>query len=141
MEISEVRKRVLDTIEKSRVRAADRRARTDQATRDYDQLLDSVVVPLFRQIAGALRAAGYPFTVITPAGAVRMVSDRSAEDFIEVSLSTAGDEPQVLGRTSRARGRRVVDAERVVAGGNPGTLTEDQLLAFVIKELEPFVER
>jgi hypothetical protein len=141
MEISDVRRRVLETIERSRGRAAARRARADRAARDYEQFLDRIAVPLVRQIANALRAAGYPFTIMTPAGAVRMTSEKSGQDFVELSLDDGGDEPRVVGRTSRIRGRHIVDAERVVAGGDPATLTEEEVLEFLMKELEPFVER
>ena len=96
-------------------------------------------MPLFKQVANVLRIGGYLFTVFTPSGSVRLMSDRSAEDYIEVSLDTTGDRPQVIGHASRSRGRRVVDAERAI--GEPGELTEEELLAFLLKELEPFVER
>jgi len=39
----------------------------------------------------------------------------------------------------RERGRRVLDSERTI--GAPETLTEDQLLDFLLKELEAFVGR
>ena len=141
MEISDVRRRVIETIERSRSVAAARRARTEEATREYGQFLDGVAIPLFRQVTNVLRTAGYSFTVITPAGAVRMTSDRSGEDFIELSLNTTGNEPHVLGRTSHLRGRHLVDAEQIVGSGNPAALTEEDVLSFVLKELEPFVER
>ena len=67
------------------------------------------------------------------------MSDRSAEDFIELSLEVAGETPQVVGHVSRARGRRVVESEREI--GAPEALTEDAVLDFLSKELEAFVER
>jgi hypothetical protein len=141
MEISDVKRRVLETIERSRTRAAERRARADRAARDYEQWLDRTAIPVFRQVANVLRAQGYPFTVFTPGGGVRLASDRSGDDFVELSLDTAGDEPQVLGHTSRTRGRHIVESERVVGGGDPASLTEEEVLAFLLNALEPFVER
>jgi hypothetical protein len=44
-----------------------------------------------------------------------------------------------VGQISRTRGRRVIDAERPI--GAPDTLTEEQLLDFLLKELEAFVDR
>jgi hypothetical protein len=44
-----------------------------------------------------------------------------------------------MGQTSRARGSRVIDAERAI--GAPDALTEEQLLEFLLQELEAFVER
>jgi hypothetical protein len=141
MEISDVRKRVLETIDYAKKTAAERRTRTDQAGRDYDVFLDRVAVPLFRQVANVLRAHGYQFTVFTPSGSVRLMSDRAAEDYIELTLDTAGDEARVVGHTSRSRGRRVMESERPVAARTPAELTENEVLAFVLTELEPFVER
>jgi len=139
MEISVVRKRLTETIERAKKQAAERRGRSDQASSDFEVFLQKVAVPLFRQVANALKADGYAFTVFTPTGSVRLMSDRTAEDYIELTLDTSDDPPRVMGQISRTRGRRVIDAERAI--GAPDTLTEDQLLDFLLKELEAFVER
>jgi len=141
MEISEVRNRVTQTIERARRGAADRRLRNDAAGRAFESLLADVAMPLFKQIANVLKIENYPFTVFTPSGSVRLMSDRSAQDFIELSLDTAGDAPQVICHTSRARGGHVVEAELVVGSGAPDSITDQDLLAFLLKELEPYVER
>ena len=139
MEISAVRRRLTETIERAKKQAAQRRGRSDQASRDFELFLQKIAIPLFRQVANALRADGYPFTVFTPSGSVRLMSDRAAEDFIELTLDTADDPPRVMGQISRTRGRRVIDAERAI--GAPDALTEDDVLEFLLKELEAFVER
>src|SRR5262245_52069302 len=139
MEISLVRKRLSETIESAKRQAAERRSRSDQASRDFELFLQKIAVPLFRQVANALKAEGYAFTVFTPSGSVRLMSDRSASDYVELTLDTSGNPPQVMGQISRERGRRVLDAERAI--GAPDTLTEDQLLNFLLKELEVFVDR
>jgi len=90
-----------------------------------------------RQLANALKADGYAFTVFTPSDSVRLMSDRAADDFIELSLDPAAETPQVSARISRARGGRVIDAERAV--GAPADVTEEQLLDFLLKELEAFI--
>jgi hypothetical protein len=141
MEISDVRTRLHETVARAKRLSTEKRARTDAAARAYDQFLSSIAVPLVRQVINVLRAEGYAFSIFTPSGSVRLMSDKGAEDFIEISLDTSGDTPRVIGHVSRARGRRVVDAERVVASGDPETITEEELLAFVMKELEAFVER
>jgi hypothetical protein len=141
MEISQVKKRVVDTIEHAKKAAAERRTRTDEAARDYDLFLQRTAVPIFRQVANVLRAEGYLFNVFTPTGSVRLMSDRASEDYIELTLDTGGDEPRVIGHTSRSRGRRVMESEKPVAGGPPAALTEADVLAFVLAELAPFVER
>ena len=139
MEISLVRRRLTETIERAKKQAADRRGRGDAAARDFEVFLQKVAVPLFRQIANALKADGYAFTVFTPTGSVRLMSDRAAEDFIELTLDADENPPRVMGQVSRARGGRIIDAERPVGG--PAEITEEQLLDFLLKELEAFVER
>jgi hypothetical protein len=139
MEIADVRKRIHSTIEGAKQRAAERRSRGDEAARAYSTFLDTVAVPIFRQVANVLKSEGYPFSVFTPSGSVRLMSDRTAEDFVELTLDTTGDTPQVVGHTSRSRGRRVTESERAV--GSPAALTEEGVLDFLVKELEAFVER
>jgi len=137
MEISDVRKRILGTIERARQRATERRARADEAARAYSTFLDGVAVPIFKQVANVLRAEGYPFSVSTPSGSVRLMSDRTAEDFVEIGLDTTGDMPNVMGHASRARGRRVIESERAI--GDPAHLDENDVLEFLTKELEAFL--
>jgi hypothetical protein len=139
MDISEVRKRVLATIERARQRDAARRARGDEAARAYSSFLDTIAVPLFRQVANALRAEGHHFTVFTPTGSVKLASDRRAEDSIELVLDTSGDTPVVVAHSSRARGRRVVESERAI--GDPASLTEQATLDILLNEIEALVER
>jgi len=139
MEISTVRRRLTETIERAKKQAAERRERSDRASRDFDVFLQKIGVPLLRQVANALKAEGYAFTVFTPSGSVRLMSDRSSSDYIELTLDTSENPPSVIGRVSRTRGQRVLDAEHAV--GTPETLTEVQLLEFLLKELEAFVER
>jgi hypothetical protein len=141
METSTVRKRVNEAIELARREAAERRGRADQASRDYAAFLKEVATPLFRQIADSLKAGAFQFSVFTPSGSVRLMSDRSQEDFIELSLDTNGERPVVIMHTSRARGRRVVESERPIAADSIADITDAQLLDDVMKELRPFVER
>jgi hypothetical protein len=141
METADVRRRVQETIERARREAAARRLRTDDAARDYAAFLEIVAVPLFRQVAGALKAAGYPFAVFTPGGGVRLMSDKAANDYIELSLETSGSEPTVMGKVSRTRGRRTIETETPVAEVPVRELTEELLLRFLLQALGPFVER
>jgi len=139
METGEVRRRLQHAIERARRGAGERRARNEEATRVFTDFLDQVAVPLFKQIANVLRVENYPFTVFTPSNSVRLMSDKSADDYIEIALETSDAEPRVMAHISRSRGRRVTDEERAI--GNPDTLTEEDLFAFLLKEIEPFVER
>jgi hypothetical protein len=141
MEISDIRRRILETMARARQHAVERRSRVDAAGRAFEGFLAATAVPLIRQIANVLRAEGYMYSVSTPAGSVRLLSDKDAGDFIELSLDTTADAPRVVARVSRSRGRRIVDVERVVGSGNPDAIEEEELFAFLLKELEPFVER
>ena len=142
MEISDVKKRVFETIERAKRTAAERRTRADEASREFDAFLNQIAVPLFRQIASVLKAEGRMFTVFTPGGSVRLMSDRSGDDYIELALDTGDPYPQVIGHASRGRGRRVTESETPLGrGGAVRDLTEEDVLAFVMKELEPLVER
>jgi hypothetical protein len=98
-------------------------------------------VPLFKQLASALKAEGYAFTVFTPGGGVRLMSDRSADDFIELSLDLSGDRPSVVAHVKRGRGSRVIESETAIAEGSAASLTEQKLLDVLLDALTPFVER
>ena len=139
MEISDIKRRVVETIERARRQSAERRTRHDEAAREYETFLEQMAIPVFKQVSNVLRAEGFLFTVFTPGGSVRLMSDRSTEDYIELVLDTSGDEPVVSGHTGRSRGRRVVESERPI--GPPATLTENDVLSFVLKALAPLVER
>ena len=142
MEVSEVRKRFLQTVDRARRAAAEQRARADAAARTYEVFLEQVATPVFRMLSSALKAEGHPFAVHTPAGGLRLASDRAAEDFIELSLDTSADPPGVIARVSRARGHRVVSAERPVREGVAvERLTEEDVLEFLLAEIVPFVVR
>jgi hypothetical protein len=140
MEIADVRRQVHETIERARRQAAGRRAANDEASRGFDAFLELRAVPLFRQIANVLKVEGYHFTVFTPSGSVRLMSDRNADDYVELGLDTSGASPHVTLHVSRSRGNRVFDEEKQVPG-NPAAITDEELLAVVLKELEPLVER
>jgi hypothetical protein len=140
MEISEVRKRVLQAIDQSRRAAAERRARSDAASASYDRFLAEVATPMFKQFAGVLKAEGYPFQVFTPAGGLRLASDRSSEDYIELRLDLSGPVPVVLGHVNRTRGSRILASERPIGLG-VAELTEHDVLEFLVQEIQPFVER
>jgi hypothetical protein len=142
METADVRKRIKETIDRARRAASDRRARNAEAERAFEPFLETLVVPLFHQVAGVLKSEGYPFTVQTPAGTARLSSERSREDFIELRLDTTGPRPQVVARIERARGRETIVEDRPL---KPGALvehlTEQDVLDLVTEGLAVFVEK
>jgi hypothetical protein len=143
MEIPEVRRRVRAAIDAARKSAQERRARSDQAARDYEVFLRDRAVPVFQTVAAALAAEGHRFKVATPAGSVRLSSDSSPDDYIELAFDDVSDPPLVVGRTNRGRGRRLVTAERPVADSalSIAGISDEDVLAFLVREIGPFVER
>ena len=142
MEVSYVRKRLMTAIDRARKGSQERRERAAGTERAYETFLTSVAVPVVRMLASALKADGYAFTVATPGGSVRLASERGRDDYIEIGLDTAVDPPEVVGRTSYGRGSRTVAEERPVKpGAPPPAITEEELLDFLLRALEPWLER
>jgi len=142
MEVSEIRRRLRASIEAAKRDAQDRRGRSDRAARAYEQFLSERAVPLFQTVASALVAEGHRFKVFTPADSVRLISESSGEDYIELALDTTADPPVVIGRTSRGRGRRQIASEYAVQEDVPiENLTDEDVLAFLLRQLTPFLER
>ena len=134
MEISEVRRHLSETIERAKRAAADRRTQVDEASREFVVFLEQVAVPLFRQVANVLKAEGYPFDVFTPGGSVRLMSETNADDFIELTLDTTGEEPmrhgpqpprRAAGGSSNRSGRSAKAPVR--------NLTEEEVLGFLVE--------
>jgi len=140
IETSELRRRLRSAIEQARNNAAARRERSDAAGQDYETFLTSVAVPVVQHFANVLSAEGHQFHVATPAGSVRLASAASNEDYIEVLLDTSEDPPEVIGRTSRGRGRRMISSERPVRERTAvAELNQEDVLAFLLTEIVPFV--
>jgi hypothetical protein len=69
MEVSEVRQRVLLAIERARRSATERRERIDEAADEYEQFLERIAIPLFKQVASALRPEGFTLRSLRRAAA------------------------------------------------------------------------
>ncbi len=142
MEVSDVRKRLKQTIERSKREAVERRTRADAAAKAYEQFLEAIATPVFRLFATALKAEGHPFVVHSPAGGLRLASERSAEDYIELALDQSADPPSAIARVSRARGHRVVSTEREIRAATAiERLSEEDVLSFLLSEIVAFVTR
>jgi hypothetical protein len=140
MDVSEVRRRLKMAIDRAKRADAARRAAADAAGREYESFLDTVATPVFRMFASALTGDGLPFHVFTPAGTIRLASDKSGEDYIELALDTSRMPPEVIGRASRGRGRRMITTERPVAEGKTvSELTEEDVLGYLLSEIDRFV--
>jgi hypothetical protein len=142
MEVSDVRRQLRGAIEEARRRSAERRVRTDEASRAWEQILAGIAVPVFQTIASALAAEGHRFNVLTPGETVRLSRERSAEEFVELALDTQREEPALLLRSTRGRGRRMLSSERIVREGAAiAAVTDEDLVSALVQELVPIIER
>ena len=142
MDISDVRRRLRGAIDTARRQAAERRELSDAAARDYETFLTVRAVPVFHDLANALSGEGHAFKVYTPARSVKLASAAAAEEFIELELDTTHNPPQVIGRATRGRGRRMITSERPVRPHAAiADLTEDDVLEYLLSEIGPFIER
>ena len=142
MEVSHVRRRLQAAMTAARDRAQRRRQLAADAETAYDSFLANVATPLAKQIANALQAEGYAFTLSTPGRGLRLALDRGRDDFIELALETDADEPTVIGRIRRTRGSRTIEEERPVKrGASPDRVSEQDLLDFFESALQPWLER
>ena len=104
--------------------------------------MTTTAVPAVQTLASALVAEGHRFKVLTPAGSVRLALERSAEEFVELALDTERDEPALMVRSTRGRGRRIVSSERVArSGAGVAAMTQEDVVGVLLDELAPFIER
>jgi hypothetical protein len=139
-DVALVRKRVRTAIEQARRDQAERRDRAVEAQQAYGLFLENAAIPVFRMIANILKSEGLNFEVATPAGGVRMYSERQRNDAIEMELDTSADPPQPLVTITRARGSRVIQSDRSIKGSNPLVqLTDDDVIDMLLEELRPWL--
>lgn len=142
MEISDIRRRFRTAMEQSKKASAERRARADAASVAYAAFLRDIATPVFRMFSNVAKAEGQPFTIFTPAGGVRLVSERHADDFVELFLDASQDPPDVVARVNRRRGGDLMTTERRVREGAPiNSLTDEDVLALLLAEIGNLTER
>ena len=127
IEVSEVRRRLRQAITDGRKAAEQRHERSQLASADYARFLEMVAVPVFRILANVLRAERYLFELSTPEGSVRLSSERSAKDFLDLVLDVSVDPPVVE--------RPVLDGARIA------DLTDENVIQFLMAEIAPLIER
>jgi hypothetical protein len=139
-DVALVRKRVKTAIEQARRDQAERRGRVAEASKAYEAFLESAAIPVFKMFANILKSEGLHFEVMTPAGGVRLQSERQRDDSIELELDTTADPPQPLVTITRVRGSRIVQSDRSIKGSNPLVrLTEDDVIEMLLEELRPWL--
>jgi hypothetical protein len=144
MDVSELRKRILRSIDEARREATERRSTVDGAKKAYDRFLADIAVPLLRQAAAVLNATNATFIVHTPAESARLSSETAQETYLEFELDAARPQPEVIGRVSVARGGRsgqIVEERPIVPGKSVDQLTEDDVSQFLVAEIPKLVVR
>jgi hypothetical protein len=142
LEVSQVSRRLKIAMEQARARSQGRRQRTANAEKTFAVFLETIATPVTRQVANALKVEGLAFTVGAPEGGLRLSADRWRDDFIEFALDSSGEPPEVVGRVSVTRGSRTRDeVEPIKAGAAPEELTDEDVLNFLLRALEPWLER
>jgi hypothetical protein len=142
VEVSDVRRQLKHAMDRAKARAQQRRLHTADAERAYATFLEGIATPTTKMLANALKAEGYPFTVSTPSGGLRLASDRGRDDYVEFALDGSGDTPVVVGRIRYTRGSRTIEDERPIKpGAAPQDLSESDVLTFLVDALEPWLER
>ena len=92
--------------------------------------------------ATALRAEGHPFKVFTPAGGLRLASERSAEDYIELALDTADQSAAASPASAAGAGTASSPPSGAIRRTHTrDSLTEEDVLQFLLGEMDPFVGR
>lgn len=141
-EVSQVRKLVQNRLADVKRAAATRREYMASAERDYAVFLPSIATPVFNAVAHALSAEGHPYRVTTPGAGIRLTSERSSRTYVDLRLDTSGQDPTVVGELSRERGHRVMVDERPLGPGRSiGSLTEDDVVEYLVGVIGELVER
>ncbi len=142
LETAEVRRQLTHRLAELRKAQAQRRTTADAARAAFENALEKEIAPTVRQFAQALKAEGFTFSVQTPASTVRLVSDRSSDNVIDIVLEVGSDQPTVVVRSAYSRGRRQLEDERTLAQGDAiASLDGERVLAVLLDVIEPFVER
>jgi hypothetical protein len=142
MDIPDIRRRLRLALDQARKASAERRARADLAAASYDAFLRDIAIPVFRMFANVAKAEGHGFAVFTPAGGVRLASERHGDDFMEIWLDTSLDPPAVSTRVSRTRGGDLTTREALLRPDAPiNALTDEDVLGFLLASIGWLVER
>ena len=141
-EVSEVRQRVLTMVERARQDAGERRARAAVDEVQARRFIQEIATPVLQQVLSILKVERLSFQLSTPAGSVRLTSEGHHEDFIDLAVDATQDPVTIMTTLSRVRGQRVSTTDRPLADGvEVDQLTEEHVLAFLLKALPVFVAR
>jgi hypothetical protein len=139
-DLADLRRRVRQAIQDAKRQGAARRDARDAASAAWAAAVADVVEPSATVFAAALTGEGLPFRLETPRGTVRLVSERSADDYIEIALEDSDDResPVVIGRSVLGRGRQGVTVVEESLGA-PADLSDDRVTAFYLTAIAPWI--
>lgn len=141
-EVGEVRKQLRHAIDTHKRAGAARRAESDQATKQFSTWMQLVGEPLCREFTAALRGEGYQFRLQTPQGVARISSERSPDDFLELTFDSRRTPVALVLSRSYTRGSKTFTDERVLCEGACIEAVEpQQLLAALVDDVLPLIER
>lgn len=142
VETGEVGRRLKIAMESARRSAAEQRSRDESAHAAYETFLQRVATPLAKQLVNVLKVEGLAFTMFTPAGGLRLSSDRNRDDYVELALERGESGLQVVGHVSRVRGSRTLfETLPIKEGAKVEAVGEEDLLEFLLRVLRPWLER
>ena len=139
-ELTDLRRRVRQAIQDAKRKGGERRTARDESSKAWATAVAEVVEPEAAVMAAALTGEGLPFRLETPRGTIRLVSERSADDYIEIVLddSDERDVPEVIGRSVMGRGRQSVTVIEEPLGA-PSDLAPDRITAFFLTAIAPWL--
>lgn len=139
-DVALVRKRLRQAVELAKRDAALRRERADTVRQQFETFLEETATPVFRTFANALRGEGFPFEVMTPSNALRLVPDRNRDEGLTLELDAASDPPAVLLSVTKGRGNRMTRTEQAVKdGAAPDQITSDDLETLLVDAVKPWL--
>ncbi len=142
IEVSAIKRQVQQRLEQIKQAAGARRTRVAEAERLFEPFLTNTAIPVFRTVASVLSSEGYPYKVHTPAGGVRLASDRSAHTYVDLRFDTSHDTPQVMAEISRERGSHILaDDKPLCEGKTISEISDEDVLALLLEAIGELVER
>ncbi len=89
--------------------------------------------------SNALRGEGFPFEVMTPSNALRLVPDRNRDEGLTLELDAENDPPAVLLSVTKGRGSRMTRTEQAVKdGAAPDQITSEDLETLLVDAVKPW---
>jgi hypothetical protein len=141
-DVGEVRKQLKHAVDAHKRANAARRAESDEATKQFETWFQLVGEPLCREFTSALRGEGYQFRLQTPQGAARISSERSGDDYLELTFDSRRTPVALVLSRGYTRGSKTYTDERVLCeGARVDQVEPQQVLSALVEDILPLIER